>query len=507
MQTPNIRDLNATSLGDSPGHVPHGGARAPSAREVLASCAVLVVAHDGSESIARLLAELEGRPAGAEGVAVILWHVEPHGSSSLIDTTPPRSTRQSAGGRVLADATRLERGEVYLVPPGCRLWFEGHLARVAAHASGNDRVLDQLLLTMAEVWGDRGSAVVALPMRDDGECGTRILRAVGGRAWHCAPGGAPSSSFAKRGTAASTSSPQDRRSAPPTSRSAMDAPAVEQRALALHSNLMERLVAACRGAVRSERRPVRVWVPGCKTGGTAYLVAMWLSEAAAELSHGSQFSVHGTDLDERAVMAARLGRYPARAALDMNPRLRERYTFDEGDAIRVSERIRANCRFSKHDVSSDLPLARVDLIVAHGVFSALSPESRAELLQAFHFSVRAGGTLLALDGIDSVPEDLFEARPGQGLWVARSSPARHAPAARVASPASPERAASPDALLRSFARAGAPWLRFEKLRPPPLLPLMSSRPPSVCRCWSATLRCVSRSSVWRPAHSCASARA
>lgn len=179
-------------------------------------------------------------------------------------------------------------------------------------------------------------------------------------------------------------------------------------------------VAAEATVARAARRGrARVWVPGCKTGGVAYAVAMLLAQAAGS-SRAIRLSIFGTDRDEEALDMARLGRYPAAAALDMDPEWRARYMFDQADSIRVTEELRRICVFSRHDLLRNLPITRVDLLVCQRVFDGVPPLKRRELVERFHFALRAGGALLAFDHVELYPSALFE-QVGPGYLVARQA--------------------------------------------------------------------------------------
>src|ERR1035437_6896456 len=58
---------------------------------------------------------------------------------------------------------------------------------------------------------------------------------------------------------------------------------------------------------------VRVWVPGCASGEEAYSIAILLCESIDKLKVAPQVQVLATDIDDQAIAAARLGRYPASA--------------------------------------------------------------------------------------------------------------------------------------------------------------------------------------------------
>ena len=52
---------------------------------------------------------------------------------------------------------------------------------------------------------------------------------------------------------------------------------------------------------------VRVWIPGCSTGEEVYSVAIVLRECLDQSRRKYQAQIFGTDIEERAIEAARAG--------------------------------------------------------------------------------------------------------------------------------------------------------------------------------------------------------
>ncbi|HTV20006.1 MAG TPA: ATP-binding protein [Polyangiaceae bacterium] len=420
---------------------------------------MLLVAPGSAASVDPILSELAANEAWREEQsATIVWFVELPRSETA-ETAPSERTSalpQRPLARELSDAATLLRGGVYVVPVERRVWFEGSALRVVPRLPTDEPPLDRLLVTLAEAWGDRSVAVVAVALDQDGQQGLRMVRTVGGVAWHRPPLAKRAKSLAseqrERASAAAgrasalrasgapdaSGSPESSRDpgasrSPVSVRRGSEPPPSERspRVLALAPHLLARIKAGGRGAARAQGGRLRVWVPGCKTGGTAYLAAMVLSDAVSDVAAPVPLSVHATDGDESALALARSGRYPVRAAIGMDADLRGRHTLDDGDTIRISEKIRRVCRFSTHDLLRDPPLARIDLVVCQGVFDAMLPEARRELVEMLHFAIRHGGLLLSLDRVDALPEQLFE-RTAQGLFRARPGPAGPALQRRLA---------------------------------------------------------------------------
>ena len=62
---------------------------------------------------------------------------------------------------------------------------------------------------------------------------------------------------------------------------------------------------------------IRVWVPGCSTGEEAYSIAILLHEQAEALKRALKLQIFATDIDTRAIEAARAGIYPVSIAADV----------------------------------------------------------------------------------------------------------------------------------------------------------------------------------------------
>jgi signal transduction histidine kinase/CheY-like chemotaxis protein/chemotaxis methyl-accepting protein methylase len=435
------------------------GAAPEAPAQSLAGCAVFVVGPCGPELLVALRSKLGvARPSLVDAGAIIVWQIEarPNDENHELDELTTAASRGEL--RELDDGTPLERGTCYFVPSHRRPWFEGQRVCLAARSLRDDHTLDRLLLSLAEAWGSNSAAMLALP-NDEGECGLRIVHAVGGFAYRhlisqqvvrrqgAAQTPRPKSAFVPRQTAVLEAS----RSPEPGGKLGSPGGLRASRAFSLPSHLAAAARAACEAAARhaAPRGRVRAWLPVCKTGGLTYTVAMLLSEAARLAPAPVKLIVFGTDHDEEALALARAGRYPAGAALGMDPELRGRYTFDEGETIRMSETLREVCIFSRHELTRDLPMARMDLVVCHRVFDGVPVSRRGDLIDALHYSLRDGGLLLALDHIDLFPGERFE-HLDQGYLRARSGP-------------SPRRRSSPPADAGSVAE-------ISNFPPPPPLP-------------------------------------
>jgi two-component system CheB/CheR fusion protein len=150
---------------------------------------------------------------------------------------------------------------------------------------------------------------------------------------------------------------------------------------------------------------VRVWSAGCATGEEAYSIAMMLAEHAAKIPDPSKLQIFATDIDDRAIVNAREGRYPDAISLDISPeRLRQFFT-KEGDHYQVRKAIREMVLFASHNLLSDPPFSKLDLVSCRNLLIYLNREMQERVLETLHFAIRPDGYLFlgSSESAESVP--------------------------------------------------------------------------------------------------------
>src|SRR5262249_27287004 len=113
---------------------------------------------------------------------------------------------------------------------------------------------------------------------------------------------------------------------------------------------------------RSQRQPIRVWVPGCATGEEPYSIGMLLLEAL-DGTRSVPVQIFATDIDRTAVPVARAGPSPRRHLSHAPPtRVRRFFTNERDDCVRVRSDLRACMIFARQNIISDPPYSHLDLI-------------------------------------------------------------------------------------------------------------------------------------------------
>ena len=225
---------------------------------------------------------------------------------------------------------------------------------------------------------------------------------------------------------------------------------------------------------------IRVWTPGCSTGEEPYSIAILLAERLEALKQNCKVQIFATDIDSRAVAAARAGIYPSSIADDIPPERLSRFFTAEagGSSYRIHKSIRDMLVFSEQDVIKDPPFSKLDLISCRNLMIYMDGDLQKKLIPLFHYALNPGG-MLFLGTSETVGEfsDLFAAldrkaklykRKDDYRGAQRMPPGRYLPpvmametafqpaAGKTASPKKlPLRELTEQALLQQVVQAGA----------------------------------------------------
>ncbi len=154
------------------------------------------------------------------------------------------------------------------------------------------------------------------------------------------------------------------------------------------------------------RSTVRVWSVGCSTGEEPYsLGALFLSEFERRERPDLNLKVFATDIDPDALRIAANGVYPVTALQDVPLDLISRSFVHEGDNYRVTEKLRRCVIYSRHNICSDPPFNRIDLIACRNMLIYLNTEVQRRILEVFGYALKPEGCLF-LGHSESLSDDL-----------------------------------------------------------------------------------------------------
>jgi two-component system, chemotaxis family, CheB/CheR fusion protein len=171
-------------------------------------------------------------------------------------------------------------------------------------------------------------------------------------------------------------------------------------------------------------RAVRIWSLGCSTGEEAYSLAIALTEFAESTGLRLPAQIFATDLNEASVQKARTGAYPKHAAQDISAERLHRFFYEVDGKYRITKSIREICVFSKHNVLTDPPFARIDLISCRNLLIYLEPVLQQYLLPILRYALNPNGFLwLGASETIGAYRDLFEVKDSKHkIYVKRPGP-------------------------------------------------------------------------------------
>ena len=145
---------------------------------------------------------------------------------------------------------------------------------------------------------------------------------------------------------------------------------------------------------RGPSTPIRVWSIGCSTGEEAYSIAISLLEFLGDKASSTPIQVFGSDISEQAIQKARLGEYPETIIRDVSrERLNRYFTKMDGGGYKIAKSIRDICIFSRHDVTTDPPFAKIDLISCRNLLIYFTASLQKHVFPIFHYALCPKGFL------------------------------------------------------------------------------------------------------------------
>ena len=142
-----------------------------------------------------------------------------------------------------------------------------------------------------------------------------------------------------------------------------------------------------------EEEPIRVWSAGCSTGEEAYSIAILFREVMEELNVKRDVKIFATDVDSRAIEQAGKGTFSENIIDDITPARLAKYFLKVGDQYQISKEIRRMIVFATHNMFSDPPFGKLDLICCRNVMIYFQPVMRRGLFAIFHQALKNGGFL------------------------------------------------------------------------------------------------------------------
>ncbi len=143
----------------------------------------------------------------------------------------------------------------------------------------------------------------------------------------------------------------------------------------------------------AERTAIRIWVPGCSTGEEVYSIAISLIEFLNAANKNIPIQIFATDISDQALAVARKGQYSETLLQGVSKEQLKNFFEKVEGGYKIRKSVRDLCLFSKHDLASDPPFGKLDLISCRNLLIYFSAASQNRIFPIFHYALNSGGFL------------------------------------------------------------------------------------------------------------------
>ena len=152
-------------------------------------------------------------------------------------------------------------------------------------------------------------------------------------------------------------------------------------------------------------RLLRIWVAGCAMGEEAYTVAMILEDIKSEQELTFDYKILATDISDKAISNARAGQYSRESLNGISDDWLSHYFEQHAFNYEVRKTIRERVVFSVHNVFSDPPFSKLDVITCRNLLIYFDTIVQDQLIQLFHYALHKKDALLFLGEAEAIREN------------------------------------------------------------------------------------------------------
>lgn len=142
---------------------------------------------------------------------------------------------------------------------------------------------------------------------------------------------------------------------------------------------------------KPDNSTIRVWIAGCSTGEEAYSLAILFREHMDAIQRNTNIKIFATDIDSNAIEYASAGIYPDSISRDVSLERLNRYFIKKREVYQVSKAIREMVIFSSHNVISNPPFFKIDLLSCRNLLIYFQPVLQTRILSTFQFAIETNG--------------------------------------------------------------------------------------------------------------------
>ncbi len=165
------------------------------------------------------------------------------------------------------------------------------------------------------------------------------------------------------------------------------------------------------GKKKSGNSILRIWSAGCATGEEPYSIAIMFKEFFKKNSENMKVTIFATDIDNEAIEKAKTAIYPKKALVNLkNFPIDDYFELHEDEAYVVKPEIRDMVKFKHHNMISDVPLKRIDMVFCRNVLIYFNRQLQRKVYINFHQALAQKGFLVAgkVETLMNMGEDMFD---------------------------------------------------------------------------------------------------
>lgn len=142
---------------------------------------------------------------------------------------------------------------------------------------------------------------------------------------------------------------------------------------------------------RQNNSKFRIWSVGCANGEEPYSLALLCQKQRRK---GDLISIVGTDLSPEALTRAKRGIFPAERIQSVPSEMLANFFCKDGQQYQLIEQIRERVQFFRHDILTDQPFYRANLVLCRNLLIYFSREQQQQIMKILAAVLLPGGYLV-----------------------------------------------------------------------------------------------------------------
>jgi two-component system CheB/CheR fusion protein len=144
----------------------------------------------------------------------------------------------------------------------------------------------------------------------------------------------------------------------------------------------------------AKEKNLKIWCVGCSTGQEVYSLLIYLLEIMDNDKLDINLKIFATDVDKESLNIASLGFYPPQIKNEIDEKLIDKYFTAKKNGFQIKENVRKYIVFAKHNILTDSPFTKIDLILCRNLFIYLKEEVQEKLLKMFYYCLKPNKYLM-----------------------------------------------------------------------------------------------------------------